>query len=101
MRRFPAGDSKEAVKYLCSEKKFKFIKEVNSNMSWKREYMLQDILFAIKKGTYNVLNQGLTEEDKEYLYKSVSAFVIKHKFDTHKSRYVNAKFKLFILQKTI
>lgn len=99
-RKYPAGDAQNAVDYLCKDKNFKLVKIIsNKKMSWARSYSLNDLLYSVEHGTYNVFNAGLTPSDRTYLSKKMLEFSIQHKIDLRKERKIPASFTIFIVKK--
>lgn len=99
-RKYPAGDAQNAVDYLCKNKNFKLVKIIsNKKMSWARSYSLNDLLYSVEHGTYNVFNAGLTPSDRTYLSKKMLEFSIQHKIDLKKERKIPASFTIFVVKK--
>ncbi len=98
-RKYPAGDATKAVEYICADKKFTLFKIIsNKALSWKRKYQLNDLLYSIKEGTYNVFSAGLSSEDRDFIYKKMSEFAQKHELNMTKVRSIPANFRIFIIK---
>lgn len=99
-RKYPAGNSKNAVDYICKDKNFKLFKIVaTKKLSWGRPFCLNDLLYSIRYGTYNVFNAGLTEKDKEDINTKMVEFSNQHKINLKKERTIPARFTLFIIKR--
>lgn len=98
-RKYPAGDASKAVEYICTDKKFILFNTITDKaLSWKRNYRLNDLLYSIKYGTYNVFNAGLSPQDKDFLYKKMSEFAEGHRLNMKKVRSIPASFRIFIIK---
>lgn len=99
-RKYPAGNSKNAVDYICEDKNFELVKTVTTKkLSWERPFCLNDLLYSIRYGTYNVFNAGLTEKDKEDIDIKMVEFSNQHKINLKKERTIPASFTLFIIKR--
>lgn len=99
-RAYPAGDAQNAVNYLCKDGDFKLVKTIShKNLSWKRVYTLNDLLYSIKHSTYNVFSFGLSEDDKIKINAEMSSFAKSQQFDLQKEREISADFTLFVMKK--
>ena len=99
-RKFPAGDSWNACEYLIKKRKFKLIEEISSKkLSWIKKFKINDILIAMKDGTFGVFYDGLSKKERNQLYHKMIEFINKNKINRNKIKSVPAKFKIYILKK--
>jgi ubiquinone/menaquinone biosynthesis C-methylase UbiE len=101
-RKFPAGDSWNTCEYLIKKSGFKLIEEVSDKkISWIKKFKINDILMAIKEGTFGVFYDGLNQGERNFLYKQLVHFTKKNKIDIDKTRIVPARYKIYILKKGV
>lgn len=99
-RKFPAGNSKNAVDYLCRNRDFKLIKIIKSkNLEWNREFRLEDLIYAIKNRTYKVFDENISKKENEIIVKKMIEFSIENKIDLKKKRHIPASFVIYLLKK--
>lgn len=98
-RKYPAGDATVAVNYICNNTKFTLEKRIsNEKLSWERTYCLNDLLYSIQFGTFNVFSVGLRSEERNVLYTRMLEFSNKHGLDMKRERRIPANFKLYIIK---
>jgi ubiquinone/menaquinone biosynthesis C-methylase UbiE len=98
-RKYPAGNATKAVEYICRDKKFTLLKVIsNKALSWERKYQLNDLLYSIRYGTYNVFAAGLSLKDRDFIYMKMSKFAEEHKLNMTKKRSIPANFRIFIIK---
>lgn len=99
-RKYPAGNSKNAVAYLCKNNKFKLIKKIQGkSLSWNRKFKLSDLFYSIRNRTYKVFDEGLTKRENDFILEKMTKFSRAHKIDLSKERFVPANFEIYVLKK--
>jgi len=100
-RKYPAGNSWNACLYFIKKRNFRLVKEISNNkLTWKRIIRINDILIAIREGTFGVFYNGLTKKDRHFLYIELLRFAEKNKININNPRVIPAKYKIYILQKS-
>ena len=99
-RRFPAGNSDYVSDYLVKTDKFIKEEDITSEvLYWKRNVKIDDILEAVKKGTFGVFSDGISPKNRIIIYKKLISFCHKSKINIFKNRILPCRFKINLMRR--
>lgn len=98
-RTFPAGNSDYVSNYLVKTGKFTKEHVSNKNLSWERTVRIIDILTVIKRGTFGVFFDGVSEKNREQLYQKLILFCTKNKINIYEDKLLPCSFKVNVLRR--
>lgn len=99
LRKYPAGNCRNAVKYLCKKRGFKVIRKIQSKkLYWNRKFRLADLIYSIKNRTYKVFDENITDRENKIILNKMLRFSRINKINLKKNRFVSANFEIYILK---